>query len=50
LDEDLTAAHVAARHFELALLRVLPSSAPAPGSNVVAMYAQFQRHSGLQAL
>lgn len=45
LEEDLGAAAVAARHFNLALLRVQPSSSPS--SDTMAMYDQFQRHTGL---
>lgn len=47
LEEDLGTAAVAARHFSLALLRVRPSSSPS--SDVMAVYQQFQRHSGLAA-
>jgi AAA family ATPase len=50
LEEDLGAAAVAARHFDLALLRVLPSSAGRAGGDPLAAFRQFQRHSGLQAL
>lgn len=45
LKEDLEIHAVSARHFDLALLRVKPSSSPS--STTMAMYQQFQRHSGL---
>jgi hypothetical protein len=47
LEEDLGAAAVAARHFNLALLRVQPSSSPS--SELMAMYDSFQQHTGLAA-
>lgn len=46
LEQDLDAAGVAARHFDVALSRVKPSSAV--GSALMARYQQFQRHSGAQ--
>eukprot|EP00879_Flechtneria_rotunda_P029164 GHRR01031442.1.p1 GENE.GHRR01031442.1~~GHRR01031442.1.p1 ORF type:complete len:140 (+),score=48.37 GHRR01031442.1:802-1221(+) len=47
LEENLQASAVAARHFDLALLRVKPSSSP--NFNTMSMYQQFQRHSRLAA-
>lgn len=46
LEEDLSAAAVAARHFDVAVSRVKPSSAV--GSALMAQYQQFQRHSTAQ--
>lgn len=47
LEETIGAAAVAARHFNLALLRVQPSSSPS--IDTMDMYQQFARHSGLPA-
>lgn len=47
LEEDLGAAAVSSRHFDVALGRVKPSSPV--GCALMAQYQSFQRHSGTQA-
>lgn len=47
LEEDLGAAAVSSRHFDVALGRVKPSSPV--GCALMAQYQSFQRHSGAQA-